>query len=261
MEILRGGRLPELVDGWAATLAGSVPPAPGVGFETALLLAGLVCTAAAWHAQRPWLRGLVGEWKVRRLLQRHSAEAMHDVLLRRPDSTGWTQIDHLVRLPDRILVLETKNLGGRLTGSERDGRWTQRNSAGGASRSKIRSGRTRSISPRSAPPRAARCACRAWCCSSVRHGSMSGCPWAAIGRARSHELLREMQRVDRFGPTWESRVGAAWDRIAAAASGRLIDHWRHGTAIDLAYGRRLQLAGGLGLALAGGALLGLFLAG
>jgi hypothetical protein len=74
-------------------------------------------------------------------------------------------------------------------------------------------------------------------------------------------LLREMQRADRFGPTWETRVGAGWDRIAAAASGRLIDHWRHGTAIDLAYGRRSQLAGGLGLALAGGALLGLFLAG
>ena len=57
---------------------------------------------AAWHAQRSWLPGLLGEWKVASL-RRHQVEAAHDVLLPRADGAGWTQIDHLVRLPDRIL--------------------------------------------------------------------------------------------------------------------------------------------------------------
>ena len=116
----------------------------------------------------PWLRGPLGEWKVRRLLRRHGAEAMHDVLLPRPDGAGWTQVARQLRL---------------------------------------------------------------------------------------------LQRRDRFGPTWESRVAGAWQRIQEATSTRLRDRLHHEAAIARRRGRRPRLAPGLGLALAGGALLGLFLAG
>ena len=260
MEIFRGGRVPELVDGWAAALR--VPCYPSQASRHRDRVSGwpgFYLLAAAWRAQAPWLRGVLGEWKVRRLLRRHCRGDA------RPPSAAarrcWLDpVDHLVRLPDRILVLETKNLGGRLTGAERDACWTQALAAGGF-QIQIRSCRMRFISPRSVPPPAARCACRAWCCSSVGAGSMIGCPWAAIGRVRSHDTLRELQRADRFGPTWESRVAGAWERIREATSTRLYRppaprcrdrSWR---------GRRPRLAPGLGLALAAGALLGLFLAG
>jgi restriction system protein len=64
--------------------------------------------------------------RVARLLRRHGFPARHDVLMPHPDGTGWTQIDHLVRLPDRILAIETKNLGGRLFSGERNERRTER---------------------------------------------------------------------------------------------------------------------------------------
>ena len=53
-------------------------------------------------------------------------EAAHDLLLPRPDRAGWTQLDHLARLPDRLLVIETKSLGGRLSGWADERTWTQR---------------------------------------------------------------------------------------------------------------------------------------
>ena len=124
MEIYRGSRVSEVVGAWAEPL--HLPLTVSRTRRAAAPAGGLGLAAAAWHAQRSWLRGLLGEWKVRRLLRRHRVEAMHDVLLPRADGAGWTQVDHLVRLPDRILVLETKNLGGRLFGAERDDRWTQR---------------------------------------------------------------------------------------------------------------------------------------
>ena len=68
----------------------------------------------------------MGEWRVRRLLRRLGVEAAHDLLLPRPDRAGWTQLDHLARLPDRLLVIETKSLGGRLSGCADERTWTQR---------------------------------------------------------------------------------------------------------------------------------------
>ena len=67
----------------------------------------------------------MGEWRVRRLLRRLEVEAAHDLLLPRPDRAGWTQLDHLARLPDRLLVIETKSLGGRLSGCADERTWTQ----------------------------------------------------------------------------------------------------------------------------------------
>jgi restriction system protein len=260
MEILQGGRLPELVDGWAATLAAHLPPSPPSAIELAFLAAGLFCAAAAWRAQAPWLRGLLGEWKVRRLLRRHGAEAMHDVLLPRPDGAGWTQVDHLVRLPDRILVLETKNLGGRLHGAERDACWTQ---AFGRRIFQIQNPLLQNALHLAAVRTAAG--------RDVRlHGMvlLVGRGWVddrlPMGCHRLGSFARQLcllQRRDRFGPTWESRVASAWARIQEAASTRLRDRLHHEAAIARAHGGRHRLAPGLGLALAAGALLGLFLAG
>ena len=98
----------------------------GISAETLLLVPALGLIAAAWRAQLPLLRGVMGEWRVRRLLWRLGIEVAHDLLLPRPDRAGWTQLDHLARLPDRILVLETKCLGGRLAGREGERTWTQR---------------------------------------------------------------------------------------------------------------------------------------
>src|SRR4051794_36467134 len=120
MEIYRGSSPPQTVLDWTAP---GVRPLAGLTFpdlslanlkladlDLFLLVLGLALAVAAWRTQRSWLRGLLGEWRVARVLHRHRIEARHDVLLPRPDGTGWTQIDHLVRLPDRILVVETKNL-------------------------------------------------------------------------------------------------------------------------------------------------------
>ena len=49
MEILRGGRVPELVDGWAAALAGHMPPAPHSAIEAAFL----ALTDADTNAEEP----------------------------------------------------------------------------------------------------------------------------------------------------------------------------------------------------------------
>jgi Nuclease-related domain len=260
MEIYRGGHVSEMLGAWTEPLR--LPPldVTGLGLEALLLAAGLGFAAATWHAQLPWLRGLIGEWKVRHLLWRHRIEAAHDVLLPRADGAGWTQVDHLVRLPDRILVVETKNLGGRLIGTEHDDRWTQRfGKRSFQFLNPLKQNALHLAAVRAAAGRDVRLqgmvllVGRAW----VNERLPAGC-WRLESFARR---LRELQRRDRFGPTWESRVEAAWGRIRAAASHRLLDRWRHGAAIDRARGRRPLLAGGLGFALAAGALLGLFLAG
>ncbi len=49
--------------------------------------------------------------------------ALHDVIL--PDDLGLTQVDHLVRLPHGIAVLETKALSGWVSGSADWRQWTQ----------------------------------------------------------------------------------------------------------------------------------------
>ena len=56
------------------------------------------------------LKGRKGEATVAEVLARVELPALHDVVLR--DSRGLTQVDHLVRLPGGIVVLETKAIGG-----------------------------------------------------------------------------------------------------------------------------------------------------
>ncbi len=201
----------------------------------------------------------MGEWRVARLLRRHGAEASHDVLLPHPDGAGWTQIDHLVRLPDRILVVETKNLGGRLSGGARDERWTQRfGPRSYAIQNPLRQNALHLAAVRAVVGRDVRLqgvvllVGRAWVDERLPIGCLR---LDGFGR-----LLREAQLRDRFGPTWQDRVAPAWERLAAAASTRLRDRWRHAAAIERRTGVRPGLAGA-GLALAAGAALGFALAG
>ena len=73
----------------------------------------------------PWVRGKLGETRVRKRLNRIWSEALHDVIL--PASRGGlTQVDHLVLTGAGLLVVETKNYRGRIFGREREAQWTQR---------------------------------------------------------------------------------------------------------------------------------------
>jgi len=69
------------------------------------------------------LKGRKGEAAVAEVLARAGLPALHDVVLR--DGRGLTQVDHLVRLPGGIAVLETKAFAGMVTGGLRDRHWVQ----------------------------------------------------------------------------------------------------------------------------------------
>lgn len=72
-----------------------------------------------------FLKGMVGERQVARVLERVAMDVRNDVLV--PDGGGGlTQVDHLVLAPDGIWVIETKNYGGSIFGGEREKSWTQK---------------------------------------------------------------------------------------------------------------------------------------
>ena len=269
MEIYRGSGPPQTVHATAVHV-GSAPAARPFGglrlpdfslayLDPFLLALGLVLACAAWRAQRSWLRGLLGEWRVARLLCRHGLAARHDVLLPHPDGAGWTQIDHLVRLPDRILVIETKNLGGRLTGGARDARWTQR--FGRRCHSILNPLHQNALHLRAVRAAVGRdvrlqgivlLVGRAW----IDERLPPGC-FRLGGFTR---LLREASRRDRFGPLGRDWLDKAWNRLATASSTRLRDRWHHAAMVDLLTGARPRIVGA-GLALAAGGALGFALAG
>ncbi|MFO1048129.1 MAG: nuclease-related domain-containing protein [Geminicoccaceae bacterium] len=264
MEIYRGSSPPQTVHATTAPAARSfaglrLPDLSLTDLDPLLLGLGLGLAFAAWRAQRSWLRGLLGEWRVARLLRRQGLAAHHDVLLPHPDGAGWTQIDHLVRLPDRILVIETKNLGGRLTGGERDARWTQRFGLRCRSiQNPLRQNALHLRAVRAVVGRDVRLqgivllVGRAW----IDERLPPGC-FRLAGFTR---LLREATLRERFGPLGHSWLDQAWNRIATAASTRLRDRWRHAAMVDLLTGARPRIAGA-GLAMAAGAALGFALAG
>ena len=69
------------------------------------------------------IKGRRGEDAVIVVVARLGYPALHDVIL--PDDLGLTQVDHLVRLPHGIAVLETKALSGWVSGSVEWRQWTQ----------------------------------------------------------------------------------------------------------------------------------------
>lgn len=70
------------------------------------------------------LKGRAGEKAVAGLIRRSGLPALHDIVL--PTDTGkLTQIDHLVRLPAALAVIETKAYSGLITGRMADRNWVQ----------------------------------------------------------------------------------------------------------------------------------------
>jgi len=72
---------------------------------------------------RPSLIGRGGERAVRLALARLGLPALHDVVL--ADALGHTQIDHLMRTTQGIVVIETKTFSGWITGTLYSAEWTQ----------------------------------------------------------------------------------------------------------------------------------------
>ena len=70
------------------------------------------------------LTGRKGEAGIGAALTRLGVPALHDVVL--ADDRGMTQIDHLVRAGDGILVIETRTYAGLITGGLDDRQWMQR---------------------------------------------------------------------------------------------------------------------------------------
>ena len=156
-------------------------------------------------------------------------------------------------------MIETKNLGGRLAGGADDARWTQR--FGRRSfplRNPLHQNALHLRAVRAIVGRDVRLqglvllVGRAWVDERLSPGC---CRPAGLIR-----LLRAAGRRDRFAATRQDRTGPAWNRLAAAASSRLRDRWRHAAMVDLLTGARPRLAGA-GLALGAGAALGFALAG
>ena len=99
---------------------------------------------AAWRARRAAIRdqphwtalselkagvsGRKGEGAVARELERLGVVALNDVIL--ADDCGLTQIDHLVRSATGVLVLETKTLSGRISGTPLCRAWVQQIGSG-----------------------------------------------------------------------------------------------------------------------------------
>ncbi len=84
-----------------------------------------------WQALGELKAGIIGrkgERRVAAAIARLDVPALHDVIL--PVEDGLTQIDHLVRGPDRVLVIETKTYRGHITGHPADEAWVQHLSDG-----------------------------------------------------------------------------------------------------------------------------------
>ncbi len=131
---------------WRAALA-AWPPWLVLALVLLLaLLAGAVLLGArrwlqaARRSARAGATGRSGERRVQRLLRsgldRSHYLVLHNVTLPLPGSgagrgsggnggNGSTQIDHVVLSPFGVFAIETKNLAGRIEGSERAAQWTQ----------------------------------------------------------------------------------------------------------------------------------------
>jgi hypothetical protein len=69
------------------------------------------------------VKGQDGERRVAKVIASLGFPALHDVYL--PSGNGTTQIDHIVRAGNCIVVIETKNFGGVLYGDVHDQNWRQ----------------------------------------------------------------------------------------------------------------------------------------
>lgn len=128
--------LPDPLSGaevWRSLRAGEAPIALAVssGLLIALWLrrgreAG--ATASSSREARSRRIGAAGEAWVAGELKRIGLPALHNVILCGPG--GSFELDHVVRVPSGIVVLETKTLGGTIAGELDAPVWTQRTDCG-----------------------------------------------------------------------------------------------------------------------------------
>ncbi len=96
----------------------------------ALLRHGRAVGAAAASRREARLRriGAAGEALVAGELARLRLPALHNVVLR---GAGWSvELDHLVRVPSGIVILETKTLAGTIVGELASPVWSRRTTGG-----------------------------------------------------------------------------------------------------------------------------------
>ena len=85
-------------------------------------------TGASSREARSRRIGAAGEARVAGELKRIRLPALHNIILW---GAGWSvELDHVVRVPSGILVLETKALGGTIAGEPDSPVWTQRTAGG-----------------------------------------------------------------------------------------------------------------------------------
>lgn len=94
-----------------------------IGILAALLIAFKILTEIR-RPSKAEIKGIEGELKVANILKKSRVRHFNDVLLEIGPTS--TQIDHLVVLPNKtILVVETKNMSGKIIGNADDRQWTQ----------------------------------------------------------------------------------------------------------------------------------------
>jgi len=174
------------------------------------------------------LKGRKGEVAVAEVLARAGLPALHDVVLR--DGRGLTQVDHLVRLPGGIVILETKAFAGVVTGGVRDRHWVQHFRDGAV--------RTAFLNPLLQNHRHVR---------AVREAAGAGVPVAGLvvsaGAGRfcgdlefvvvrladlAGRLCELHANTDGCGP---ARLDAAWARLTAAVACGAELHGAHGEQV------------------------------
>jgi len=72
---------------------------------------------------RAEIKGAEGERRVAKEIARVGFTAVHDIYL--PSKHGTTQIDHVARIGNAIVVIETKNYAGAVYGTPKDRDWRQ----------------------------------------------------------------------------------------------------------------------------------------
>lgn len=85
----------------------------------------LIIISLILYVLRPKGKGIIGERKVRRVLNKLPKEyiVLNDIMFR--TETGTTQLDHIVLSPKGIFIIETKNYSGYIYGDENSQYWTQ----------------------------------------------------------------------------------------------------------------------------------------
>ncbi len=94
-----------------------------IGIALGMGIAGFLLFRYTLNTLYAPARGVVGEHRVRRIIDKTGAIALHDFYLE--DDRGITQIDHAVLTSKGILLLETKNFSGKLYAQGRNGAWVR----------------------------------------------------------------------------------------------------------------------------------------